>query len=251
MMGAGRRASDGGVEWRERVRLRAKLTSPCAARNDSSGCAWCMPMRADSRLTLLLASALLLTTTSSLVAQARAAGPLRDSDDAIGKPGALTALETAVLNAMTDRNIVAHLILEDSTEAALAEPISEIVHDTAVSNFAKMMAMDHAHALELDRALVPALRGLPRLSPGDTIDPRTLRMMELRFRGLAPDSSLDRTYVSAEVLHHLHLLNELAALRATAVHAPVQQRIDDEMAIVRAHLVRAQALARNTGVPAP
>ena len=210
-----------------------------------------MPMRADSRLPLLLAAALALATTSSLSAQVRGSGPSRDNDDAIGKPGALTALETAVLNAMTDRNIVAHLILEDSTEAALAEPISDIVHDTAVSNFAKMVAMDHAHALELDRALVPGLRGLPRLSAGDTTDPRTLRMMELRFRGLAPDSSLDRTYISAELVHHLHLLNELAALRATAVHAPVQQRIDNEMEIVRAHLVRAQALARSAGLPGP
>lgn len=211
-----------------------------------------MPMRADFRLTLLFAAALVVAASSSLLAQARGSGPSRDNgDDAIGKPGTLTALETAVLNAMTDRNIVAHLILEDSTEAALAEPISDIVHDTAVSNFAKMVARDHAHALELDRALVPGLRGLPRLSAGDTIDPRTLRMMEARFRGLAPDSSLDQTYVSAEILHHLHLLNELAALRATAAHAPVQERIDNEMAIVRAHLVHAQALARGVGVPGP
>jgi hypothetical protein len=208
-----------------------------------------MPTRALSRLRLLLAAVIAMTAAPSLVAQTRGAGPGRDPDDAIGKPGALTPQETAVLNAMSDPNIVAHLMLEDSTEAALDEPISEIVHDTAVSSAAKLLTVDHARALELDRALVPGMRGLPRLSRADTTDPRTLRMMEMRFRGLAPDSSLDRTWVSAEIVHHVHFLNELGALRATALHAPVQQRIDEEMAMERAHLVRLQALARGTGAP--
>ena len=213
-----------------------------------------MPKRARFRLRLLFATSFAITAASSLTAQARSAGPARDprdADDAIGKPGALTALETAVLNAMSDPNIVAHLILEDSTQAAMGEPISEIVHDTAVSSFAKMLTIDHARALDLDRALVPGLRGLPRLSPGDTTGPRALRTMEMRFRGLAPDSSLDRTFISAELAHHLHLLNELGALRATAMHAPVQQRIDDEMAIERSHLASLQALARSNGLPSP
>ena len=210
-----------------------------------------MPMHTLPRLRLLLAAALAVTAASSSAAQTRATGPARDTTDVIGRPGALTAIETGVLNSMKDDNIVAHLIMEDSSVAALSDAVASIAHDSAVANFAKVMAREHAHALELDRALIPGLRGLPRLSPADTADPRTLRMMEARLRGIGPDSALDRTFISAQIVHHVHLLNELAALRAVAMRAPVQQRIDNEMEIVRSHLVHAEALARRKGVPSP
>lgn len=195
-------------------------------------------------------AAMLAGATSPAAAQGRDTVGA-NTTDAIGKPGALTALETTALNAMRDRNIAAHLILEDSSEAALSQPVSEIAHLASVRAFATMLAADHTRALDRDRALVPALRGLPRLSAADTTDPRMLRTMDMRFRGVAPDSALDRIFVTAQLVHHVHLLNELGTLRAIAMAAPVQRRIDDEMAIVRTHLERGQALARSMGLPAP
>ena len=209
--------------------------------------------RRQSRLLGVAAAGVVLivsATVSPLAAQDRAA-PARDTADVIGRPGALTAIETAALNSMTDRNIAAHLILEDSSEVALSRHVAEIAHLDAVRAFAAMLATDHAHALELDRALVPALRGLPKLAAADTADPRMLRTMDKRFRGLGPDSTLDRTFVAAQLVHHVHLLNELGTLRAIAMGAPVQRRLDDEMTVVRSHLERAQVLARSIGLPTP
>lgn len=210
-----------------------------------------MPITLSHRFCLLVTGSIVVAAAPTLAAQARGSASARDTDDAIGKPGALTIVEAAVLSAMSDRNIVAHLMLEDSTEASLAQPVSEIVRDTAVSSFAKMLATDHARSLELDRALVPGLRGLPQLSSADSTDPRTLRMMALRFRGLGPDTALGPTFVSAELVHHLHVLNELGALRATAMQAPVQRRIDDAMAVERSHVARARRLAHTLGLPSP
>lgn len=211
-----------------------------------------MPVSVSYRFRLLVtASIIVAAATPSLAAQARGSAPVRDTDDVIGKPGALTVVEAAVLNAMSDRNIVAHLMLEDSTEASLARSVSEIVRDTAVSSFAATLATDHARSLELDRALVPGLRGLPQLSSADSTDPRMLRMMALRFRGLGPDTALGSTFVSAELVHHLHVLNELGALRATAMQAQVQRRIDDAMAAERSHVARARKLAHTLGLPSP
>jgi hypothetical protein len=203
------------------------------------------------RLRLLVTAMFVAGGVRSVAAQSPGAAPARDSTDAIGKPGALTTLETGVLNAMSDRNIVAHLIVEDSTEAALCESVAEVMHDSVVSAFAKTLATDHAHALDLDRALVPNLRGLPQLARGDTTDTRMLQAITLRVRGLGPAPALGPTFVSAEVVHHLHLVNELGALRATAMQAHVQRRIDDALAVERAHLARARALARGLGLPSP
>jgi hypothetical protein len=210
-----------------------------------------MPMEARFQFRLLLAVAIGLTVAPSLAAQSRRTTPAPPSDDAIGKPGALTASETAVLNSMKDESIIAHLMLEDSTTAALAGWVAGIAHDTAVGSFAKELATDHAHALDRDRSIIPELRDLPRQAPGDSTDRRALRSMDTRLRGLGPDSSLDQTFVSAQLIHHVHVLNELGALRATAKLAPVQQRLDDAMAIERAHLTRAKRLAQAMGLPRP
>lgn len=209
-----------------------------------------MPTRATLWLRLLSIAPMVIGAAPSLAAQDRGGPPARDTT-VIGKPGALTTLETAVLNAMSDRNIVAHLILEDSTQAALAQSVAEIAHDTAVSAFAQTLATDHARALDLDRGLIPKLRGLPQLSRGDSTDTRTAQAMARRFHALGPDRSLASTFVSAELVHHVHFLNELGALRGTAMQAHVQQRIDGAMAVERTHLARARALARSIGLPSP
>lgn len=202
-------------------------------------------------LRLVFAASIVVTIAPALAAQARGAGPARDTSNAIGRPGALTATEAGVLNSMNDENIVAHLLMEDSTTSALADAVASTAADSAVRNLATVLAREHAHALELDRALIPGLSGLPRLSTADTADVRTLRTMEMRLRGLGPGSALDQTFVSVQLQHHLHLLNELAALRAIAKRAPVQQRIDNEMEIVRSHLVHAESLAHRNGLPSP
>ena len=237
--------------WRTAARPSAQFAVHAAERNDSGGSGGQMSNRAIVWPRLLSVMLVAISSAAALQAQGRAGAPPRDTTDVIGKPGALTAIETSVLNAMSDRNIVAHLMLEDSTEAALNQSVAAIAHDTAVSDLANQLAADHARALELDRAVIPSLRGLPRLSPGDTADPRMLRMMDMRFRGLGPAPALDRTFVGAQLVHHVHLLNELGALRAIAMSAPVQQRIDSEMATVRTHLTRVQALARTMRLPSP
>ena len=177
-------------------------------------------------------------------------GPPAESMSPIGKPGALTAVETAFLNAMKDENIVAHLIFADSAEAAMSQAVAQNADRPAVREFARALASDHARALARDRALVGGLRGLPRLSPADTADPRMLGTMDTRFRGLAADS-LDQSFVSAQLLHHVHIVNELGTLRAIAMSANVQQQIDNELPVERTHLTRAQSLARSLGLPSP
>lgn len=159
---------------------------------------------------------------------------------------ALSASDAAMLRAMTDANVVAHLAMGDSAEIVSGQTAERRAQSTALRNFARTLVTDHSRSYEQGSSLA-AQRGItPALVPDDTMAMHMAMMMN-QLSGAG--GSFDRDFLQMQIMHHQHMLSELNLLRSTVRDPALQQHIASVIPVVQMHLSRAQQLGGQMGLP--
>lgn len=160
---------------------------------------------------------------------------------------ALSPNDVAMLDAMTDPNILAHIAASDSSEVAISQPFVTTAQSDAVRAFAQALVTDHSKALEMARAAAQQASITPQASPADSMQLRMMPMMQSRIQAAPLGAERDRVFVNVQVMHHQHALSELQTLRNVASNAAVRAQIDSEIPVVQSHLDKARELLQTVG----
>jgi putative membrane protein len=171
-----------------------------------------------------------------------AAGTLNFSD-ATDATAALSSSEVAMLQRMTDPNILGHMAMGDSVEIVMAEYAQRRTKNDDVLDFARMMASDHSTHLTAERTLgttsgvgIHTLANELKASHmGRMVDSIGPQISELTF---------DRNYVLAQIEMHQHMLGELQVMQGVAKNEMVRDHVKATIPVVQAHLDRARAIAK-------
>ncbi|MFL5580603.1 MAG: DUF4142 domain-containing protein [Gemmatimonadaceae bacterium] len=159
---------------------------------------------------------------------------------------ALSASDAAMLRAMTDANVVAHLAMGDSAEIVSGQTAERNAQSTALRDFARTLVTDHSRSYEQGSSLA-AQRGIaPAPAPDDTMAMHMAMMMN-QLSGAG--GSFDRDFLQMQIMHHQHMLSELNLLRSTVRDPALQQHIASVIPVVQMHLSRAQQLGGQMGLP--
>ncbi len=162
-----------------------------------------------------------------------------------GRGGRLLDLDAAVVGAMTNANIMAHVAAGDSLEIALSRAGAARAQNPAVRAFANRMVNEHTQHLQMGRQFATQAGITPMLATPDTGDARMATRM---LNGLSRDaqSDYDRALMRDEVMMHQHMLRDLETLRPQASGA-TREFVDQTLPVVRKHLTDAQAVWRDVG----
>lgn len=169
-----------------------------------------------------------------------------DVDLSIATPADLGTDETALLQQMSDGNILGHLMTVDSLEVTLADTALRHIKSDNVGDYAKMMHLAHSD----DWKALKDLAGSTGIVP--TVDITRLRSSHVAA-GLdsvrkTSDITKDQQFIRAQIELHQHALAELQVLDGVARNRMVRSHVSSMIPVVRDHLARAMALAKPLGV---
>ena len=169
-----------------------------------------------------------------------------DVDLSLATPANIGAEETALLQQMSDANILGHLMTVDSLEVTLSDTALYHIKSGAVGDYAKMMHLAHTD----DWKALKDIAGSTGLVP--TIDVTKLRSSHVAA-GLdsvrkTSDITKDQQFIRAQIELHQHALAELEVLDGVARNRMLRSHVSGMIPVVRDHLARAMALAKPLGV---
>jgi predicted outer membrane protein len=169
-----------------------------------------------------------------------------DVDLSVATPADLGTDETALLQQMSDGNIIGHLMTVDSLEVTLSDTALRHVKSDNVGAYAKMMHLAHSD----DWKALKDMAGSTGIVP--TIDVSKLRSSHVAA-GLdsvrkTSDITKDQQFIRAQIELHQHALAELQVLNGVARNQMLRSHVSSMIPVVRDHLARAMALAKPLGV---
>lgn len=162
-----------------------------------------------------------------------------------GRRGRAAELYGDYLMGMTNANIVAHVLVDDSLEANLSELGVARATNPEVRAFAQRMLDSHiAHrGLSLRTSTEGGLT--PLISSRDTVDIYMATRMAASLRDLTGED-WDRGFMSEQVMENRHILADLKMLRDHS-SGIAQQVVDQTIPIAKANQDDAQKLWRKIG----
>jgi predicted outer membrane protein len=157
----------------------------------------------------------------------------------------LSATELNAIHGMADATILGNMITADSLEIVTADSLLRISKTDDVVNYAKMMIVDHRNGMKQTRELSKAIGLAPvTVNGGLRASHIAAALDSVRF---ASDATVDRRYITSQIMLHEHLLGELQALKSTAQNERIRDNIAMTIPMVREHLARAHAIAVTKG----
>jgi predicted outer membrane protein len=157
----------------------------------------------------------------------------------------LSASETQMLRGMPDATILGNMVTADSLEIVTADSLLRISKTDAVVDYARMMRVDHANGMKHVRDLSKAIGLTPVTVVGGLRASHVAAALDsVRF---ASDATVDRRYITSQIMLHEHLLAELQELKGIAQNEQIRDHIAMTIPMVREHLARAHAIAVDKG----
>ncbi len=152
---------------------------------------------------------------------------------------ALPQRDLALLNRMSDGNILQHVAMSDSLEIVMAQMALRRTHDTGVSSFARMLIADHSMNLQDGQILARQTGITPTTAPGDTSGIMLFRLLHV----LNEDSTdFNQVFLRSQVQLHQRELAELQTLQDVARDQDVREHVAATIPVIRKHLARAMDL---------
>lgn len=150
---------------------------------------------------------------------------------------------------ITQKNLVDHMIVQDSLEVEEAKLAAARTQNAAVKDFANMLVTDHSSHLDNLHKLA-GKRDIGReANAADTSTAMTIRMFSM-MRSMPADSGFDRAFVRGQIMHHMHEIDALKMLRPAAKDDDLQHDIDRTMPVLERHLAQAKLVGAQLGIPA-
>jgi predicted outer membrane protein len=163
-----------------------------------------------------------------------------------GRTGTPLGLDRAMVDAMTNENMVAHLATGDSLEIAVSRMGTQRATRSAVRDFAQRMVNEHSSHMQMGQQM--AMQGgiTPRPAPRDTMDVAMGRRMTARLSSAQNGDTFDRQFMRGQMMLHRHMLNELMMMQPRATGA-ARTLVDQTIPVVTMHLTDARRLWRELG----
>jgi predicted outer membrane protein len=154
---------------------------------------------------------------------------------------ALSASELSALRGMPDATILGNMVTADSLEIITADSLLRISKTDDVVDFAKMMRVDHTNSIKHTRDLGKSIGLAPITIVGGLRASHVAAALDSVH--LASDATVDRRYITSQIMLHEHVLAELQEMKNTAQNAQIRDHIAMAIPMVRDHLARAHAIA--------
>lgn len=158
----------------------------------------------------------------------------------------LAPSEVRFLRGFSDANVLGHLIVLDSVEAAVAKAALRRSKSDAVLANAKEMLAAHSSSMNAVKQIGKQTGIGPTMIVGEL--KKSHMGASVDSVDIASDLTVDRHYIMSQVEMHEHMLAELETLRGVARNPAIRAHIDAEIPAVREHLAKAHDLARSKGL---
>lgn len=165
---------------------------------------------------------------------------------AAGLGAARAPVERPSAPAMTNANILWHIMEGDSLEVAMSKSGADSAKNTEVKRFAQRMVTAHTQHMDEVKSTASRAKITLERAAGDTANAMMAKRMMDRLEDTKPSGPRDRLLMESERDFHQQLLNNLESARGDAT-GPTKQLVEATIPVVRQHLSDARAILRKLG----
>lgn len=148
--------------------------------------------------------------------------------------------------AMTNANILWHIMQGDSLEVAMSQAGADSAKNLEVKRFAQRMVTAHTQHMDEVKSVASKAKVTPEQAPGDTANAMMAKRMMDRLSDTKPGGPRDRLLLESERDFHTQLLHNLESARGDAT-GPTKNFVEQTIPVVRQHLADARAILRKLG----